>query len=55
MPPRYDVAVERAIVTWRDRIMRAAGHDFMDFMNGASDSDDCLSFNDPDKMGLTNC
>jgi hypothetical protein len=35
--------------------LRAAGHDFMDFRNGAGGSDGCLRFDDPDNKGLINC
>jgi len=36
-------------------VLRAAGHDFMDFRNDAGGSDGCLRFDDPDNKGLINC
>jgi len=36
-------------------VLRAAGHDFMDFRNGKGGSDGCLRFDDPDNKGLINC
>merc|ERR1711920_781354 len=36
-------------------VLRAAGHDFMDFRNGVGGSDGCLRFDDPDNKGLINC
>jgi len=36
-------------------VLRAAGHDFMDFRNNAGGSDGCLRFDDPDNKGLINC
>jgi len=36
-------------------VLRAAGHDFMDFRSGLGGSDGCLRFDDPDNKGLINC
>jgi len=36
-------------------VLRLAGHDLMDFVNGTGGSDGCLDFNDTDNAGLFPC
>jgi len=40
---------------WAGCVLRIAGHDFMDYMDGEGGSDGCIDFHDADNAGLAEC